>query len=195
MSGVIIEPFTSLESAERNFQRINEAIVALQGGSIAIENIEGYENLATKNDLAEGMDEVRAECQYAVGDVHISESEVNPKDKLGYGEWTIISRKRVLVGIDVPPEGDNAYQPDQDFQTPGQEGGEKEHAITVDELPAHDHDQNLIGWQADGNTPNYQNGIKGGGGNDARKTGKAGGDQPMSLMQPYYCVYIWKRTA
>lgn len=195
MSGVIIEPFTSIESAERNFQRLNEAIVALQGGSIAIENIEGYENLATKNDLQTGMDEVRAECQYAVGDVHITEDPLNPKDKLGYGEWVIISRKRVLVGIDVPPVDDTAYQPDQDFQTPGQEGGEKTHAITINELPAHDHDKNLIGWQADGNTPNYHNGIQGGGGNSGQKTGKAGGGQAMSLMQPYYCVYIWRRTA
>ncbi len=195
MSGVLIEPFTSIEAAERNFHRLNEAIVAQQGGSIAIENIEGYENLATKNDLVEGMNEVRAECQYAVGDVHISEDKQNPKDKLGYGEWAIISRKRVLVGIDVPPEGDAAYQPDQDFQTPGQEGGEKTHAITIDELPAHDHDRNLIGWQADGNTPNWHNGIQGGGGNSGLKTGKSGGDKPMSLMQSYYCVYIWRRTA
>ena len=48
MSGIIIEPATSLEAIDRNFSRLNEAIVALQGGSIAIENIEGYENLATK---------------------------------------------------------------------------------------------------------------------------------------------------
>ncbi len=191
MSGLIIEPFTSIESAERNFQRLNEAIVALQGGSIAIENIEGYENLATKNDLQTGMDEVRAECQYAVGDVHISESEVNPKDKLGYGEWSIISRKRVLVGIDVPPEGDNAYQPDQDFQTPGQEGGEKEHAITVDELPAHKH--GFRGSERD-STSGGDNHMEYGRGSLV-ETEAAGGDQPMSLMQPYYCVYIWKRTA
>lgn len=58
MSGVIMEPFTSIEAAERNFQRLNEAIVALQGGSIAIENIEGYENLATKQDLEEVKDRI-----------------------------------------------------------------------------------------------------------------------------------------
>lgn len=56
MSGVIIEPFTSIEAAERNFQRLNEAVVALQGGSIAIENVEGYENLATRQDLKEVTD-------------------------------------------------------------------------------------------------------------------------------------------
>ena len=190
MSGVIIEPFTSIEAAERNFQRLNEAVVALQGGSIAIENVEGYENLATKDDLAAGMDEVRDECRYAVGDVHISESEVNPKDKLGYGEWTIISRKRVLVGIDVPQEDKPDYESDQDFQTPGQEGGEKEHTLTINEMPKHTHKI----------YPIYSDGKGGGGGMRMQSTlsgnsGEAGGDQPHNNMQPYYCVYIWRRTA
>ena len=189
MSGVIIEPFTSIEAAERNFQRLNEAVVALQGGSIAIENVEGYENLATKNDLAAGMDEVRDECRYAVGDVHITEDSVNPKDKFGYGEWLLISQGRCLVGIDDAEPGD------QDFQTPGQTGGSKTHTLTIEQIPSHDHDQNLIGWQADGNTPNHSSGIQGAGGNSGRKTGKSGGNQPHSIMQPYYCVYIWRRTA
>lgn len=188
MSGVIIEPFTSIEAAERNFSRLNEAIVAMQGGSIAIENIEGYENLATKNDLETGMNEVRAECQYAVGDVHISEDPLNPKEKLGYGEWTIISRKRVLVGIDVPPEDDPAYQPDQDFQTPGQEGGEKTHTLTIEEMPSHSHKyRNPMGHGMSGHQYSDHSGMD--------DTSAVGGDQPHNIMQPYYCVYIWRRTA
>lgn len=111
MSGVIIEPFTSIEAAERNFARLNEAIVALQGGSIAIENIEGYENLATKLYVEEEINNV----QYAVGDIHISETDEDPADKFGYGEWQLISKGCCLVGVDVAPDDDPDYEVDQDF--------------------------------------------------------------------------------
>ena len=155
MSGIIIEPVTSIDSMNRNFSRLNEAIVALQGGSIAIENIEGYENLATKLYVEEEIETVR----YAVGDVHISESEESPADKFGYGEWQFISKGRALVGVDtMPEEGDPDYDPeyevDQDFQTPGQEGGEKEHTLTVEELPPHKHDQTIarLGFRRSTNT-------------------------------------------
>lgn len=181
MSGVIIEPFTSIEAAERNFQRLNEAVVALQGGSIAIENVEGYENLATKSDLANGLNDVRDECQYAVGDIHISESAVNPKDKLGYGEWRLISQGRCLVGIDAG---------DQDFQTPGQTGGSKTHTLTIDEMPAHKH--GFRGSERDSTSGGDMHLEYGRG--SLVETESAGGDQPHPIMQPYYCVYIWRRT-
>ena len=181
MSGVIIEPFTSIEAAERNFQRLNEAVVALQGGSIAIENVEGYENLATKNDLAVGMDEVRDECRYAVGDVHITEESVNPKDKFGYGEWLLISQGRCLVGIDDAEPGD------QDFQTPGQTGGAKTHRLTIDEMPSHSHQyRNPMATGLSGHQYTDHSGWD--------QTSAVGGDQPHNNMQPYYCVFIWRRT-
>ena len=182
MSGVIIEPFTSIEAAERNFQRLNEAVVALQGGSIAIENVEGYENLATKNDLAAGMDEVRDECRYAVGDVHITEESVNPKDKFGYGEWLLISQGRCLVGIDDAEPGD------QDFQTPGQTGGAKTHRLTIDEMPNHSHQyRNPMAQGLTGHQYTDHSGWD--------QTSAVGGDQPHNNLQPYYCVYFWRRTA
>lgn len=190
MSGIIIEPFTSVEAAERNFARLNEAVVALQGGSIAIENIEGYENLATKLDLEEAIETV----QYAVGDIHITEDEQDPADKFGYGEWEIISRGHVLAGIDVPPEDDPEYEPDQDFQTPGQEGGEKEHTLIMEEMPSHKHE--IVGSNVTGRT-NYRCVLDSQGTNIADETAmnSTGGDQPHNNLQPYYCVYIWKRVS
>ena len=196
MSGVIIEPFTSIEAAERNFARLNEAIVAMQGGSIAIENIEGYENLVTKVDLADAVKLL----QYKVGDIHISESDQDPAEKFGYGKWEIIARGRTLTGVDVPPEGEVGYTPDQDFQQPAQEGGEKTHTLTVDEMPSHDHTQTQSApdWdRGDGSKYNRKYSV----GSDVQfdvkdgdLTRKCGGDQPHSIMQPYYCVYIWKRV-
>ena len=199
MSGIIIEPATSIDAIERNFARLNEAVVALQGGSIAIENIEGYENLATKLYVEEEISTVR----YAVGDIHITEDETDPKDKFGYGTWAIISRGHVLAGVDVPPENEPEYEQDQDFQTPGQTGGEKEHTLTVEEIPEHEHitvaGEYFGKYAADGGSGqenwSYQTSMP-----DDKKwegyfTGKTGSNQPHNNLQPYYCVYIWKRTA
>ena len=197
MSGIIIEPATSIDAIERNFARLNEAVVALQGGSIAIENIEGYENLATKLYVEEEVTTAR----YAVGDIHITEDETNPEDKFGYGTWEIISRGHVLAGIDVTPENDSDYEQDQDFQTPGQTGGEKKHTLTVEELPAHTHQQTHSSPDWDqGESARYNRNYSVGSnvqldnmpGDD---TAEAGGDEPHNNLQPYYCVYIWKRTA
>ncbi len=188
MSGIIIEPASSIEAIERNFARLNEAVVALQGGSIAIENIEGYENLATKLYLEEELNDVRSETQYAIGDIHISEIETNPAEKLGYGEWSLISKGRTLVGVDVAPEDDPGYEVDQDFQTPGQTGGEKEHVLTIEEMPKHSHTyRNPMASGLSGHQYTDNSGWD--------QTSETGGDQPHNNLQPYYCVYIWKRTA
>ena len=191
MSGIIIEPATSIEAIDRNFARLNEAVVALQGGSIAIESIEGYENLATKLYVEEEIENVR----YAVGDVHISETDEDPADKFGYGEWSLISKGHCLVGVDVAPEDDTEYEVDQDFQSPGQTGGEKEHQLTIEELPTHGHEilksSTQIGQSGDnGFPPGAYPGQSG-----KLTSSEVGKDEPHNNLQPYYCVYIWKRTA
>lgn len=183
MSGVVIEPFTSIEAAERNFHRLNEALVALQGGSIAIENIEGYENLATKQNLEDAIDGVR----YQVGDVHITEDPRYPGDKLGYGVWVGIGHGRCLVGI-------NPH--DQDFQAIAQVGGEKQHRLTISEMPSHGHRADSYFYAgsdiADRISADNNSGTRN---PDAITIHNTGGDQPHNNLQPYYVVYIWKRTA
>lgn len=182
MSGIIIEPFTSVEAAERNFARLNEAIVALQGGSIAIENIEGYENLATKLHVEEAIEKI----QYKVGDVHISESDTNPAEKFGYGTWEFISKGRTLVGID--PE-------DEDFKTVAKTGGEKTHKLTIDEMPNHDHPLGTTGvHRAEGGGDTGLFAVYDRETSGEKRTKTVGGDKPHNNLQPYYCVYIWKRT-
>ena len=191
MSGVIIEPFTSIEAAERNFSRLNEAIVALQGGSIAIENIEGYENLATKLYVEEEIENVR----YAVNDVHISETDEDPEEKFGYGKWQLISKGRCLVGVDVAPDDDPDYEVDQDFQSPGQTGGEKEHQLTIEEMPEHSHDSGVHSGRYESLSGAGANWNTGREWKSPYSTGEIGSDEPHNNLQPYYCVYIWKRIA
>ena len=96
---VNVEPITSIDAIERNFARVVEELVRMDGRTVAIENIEGYENLATKVFLEEELNGVRSETQYAVGDIHVSESDSNPAEKFGYGEWEQVGEGRFLVGL------------------------------------------------------------------------------------------------
>ena len=43
---VNVEPVTSIDAIERNFARLVEAIVGLDGRTVVIEKIEGYETMA-----------------------------------------------------------------------------------------------------------------------------------------------------
>ena len=95
----IMEPVTSIDAIERNFARLVEAIVRLDGRTVAIENIEGYENLATKVYLEDELKTVRSESWYAVGDILVSESDTDPAEKFGYGEWEQVGEGRFLVGL------------------------------------------------------------------------------------------------
>lgn len=96
---VNVEPITSIDAIERNFARVVEELVRMDGRTVTIENIEDYENLATKLYLEGELNSVRSETQYAVGDIHVSESDTNPAEKFGYGEWEQVGEGRFLVGL------------------------------------------------------------------------------------------------
>ena len=93
--------------------------------------------------------------------------------------WVEVSG-RVLVGLD---EGQT------EFNVVGKTGGAKTHILTVDEMPAHTHNSNTLG-------NNAQNDSPGGVGVEAgRPTSSAGGGQPHNNLQPYRVVRMWRRTA
>ena len=81
-------------------------------------------------------------------------------------------RKRVPVGLDTS---------DEDFDTIGKIGGEKEHTLTIDEMPSHKH-----GYDYDQTQGSNTGGLKTGTNNVYGGTTKAtGGGQPHNIMQPY----------
>lgn len=91
---------------------------------------------------------------------------------------------RVITGIDSN---------DTDFDTLGEKGGEKEHTLTVDEMPSHRHDFEKNGaWGASGT---HTGNLNENGENvyDVPKTKYAGGSQAHNIMQPYIALnYIIK---
>ena len=120
---------------------------------------------------------------HRVGDIIFSTSDENPSTIYG-GTWVAWGKGQVPVGVDTS---------DSDFNTVEKTGGEKEHTLTVGEMPSHNHtvsnrvsgSQNLWG--------DYGAYLLAGTDNSWVKD--TGGDQPHNNLQPYITCYMWKRTA
>lgn len=124
---------------------------------------------------------------HRVGDIIFSTSDENPSTIYG-GTWVAWGKGQVPVGVDTS---------DSDFNTVEKTGGEKEHTLTVDEMPSHTHAQYVtsdnvsgggirVDYTKDGASLPYPQGID---------TGSSGGNQPHNNIQPYITCYMWKRTA
>lgn len=148
--------------------------------------------------------------QLPVGFVFISVVATNPGTLLGYGTWVAIAAGRVLVGIDA---GDAA------FDTVRETGGAKTVAAagtvaaptlsgnTASES-GHTHDVNVAdaaeGDLAEGSGNHFaKNSDVSSSGGTAHSHGAgtlaasapAFTGSPTSVVQPYYTVYMWERTA
>jgi hypothetical protein len=127
---------------------------------------------------------------HRVGDIIFSTSDENPSTIYG-GTWVAWGKGQVPVGVDTS---------DSDFNTVEKTGGEKEHTLTVDEMPSHKHDiyggnttttnilttSNNNGWITLLGGMAYKN--------DGTMT-TVGNDEPHNNLQPYITCYMWKRTA
>lgn len=115
----------------------------------------------------------------------------NDKDysnHLGF-TWQKVAKGRVLVGKD---------EDDVDFNAIGKVSGEKQHKLTIAEIPSHNHDLlTKANWTTIGSTYGELARAPAINGNVERKEGDfifaAGGDQPHNNLQPYEVVNIWER--
>ena len=132
---------------------------------------------------------------YPVGSIYFTANNINPSTLFG-GTWERFAKGRTLVGID---------EDDTDFNELEKTGGEKNHKLTIDEMPSHLHDEII---DDTGNPVPYT--LLGGKGNGTsagkffsgtrynytgENVGKTGGNKEHNNMPPYLAVYIWKRTA
>lgn len=120
---------------------------------------------------------------HRVGDIIFSTSDENPSTIYG-GTWVAWGKGQVPVGVDTS---------DSDFNTVEKTGGEKEHTLTVGEMPSHKHDfgQQFTGMPV--SSGNYGYYMIAGTQTDVIKN--TGGNQPHNNLQPYITCYMWKRTA
>lgn len=121
---------------------------------------------------------------YAVGDLYLTTNSENPKNRLGYGVWSLFGPGRCLICVDTSQT---------EFNTAKKTGGEKTHKLSISEMPNHAHTigkTNLAGSQIDGYsmTGNYTN-------NGTYNTSSQGGGQAHNNLQPFITCYIWLRTA
>lgn len=138
---------------------------------------------------------------WPVGSIFIAAVSTNPRDLLGYGTWAAFGAGRVLVGLDGA---------DPSFNTLEGTGGAKTAAISahagtaVADHPPHAHPFTQSGNAA---TPDLVAADTTGAGVAA--TGNTGDPtitlshtvtqpndhDPVSVVQPYIVVALWKRTA
>lgn len=120
---------------------------------------------------------------YPVGTYFWSSEDKDPATFLG-GTWEQVKDRFILAAGDTYAAGST--------------GGEAQHTLTVDEMPAHMHSQRLewaneknwglpVGTSTDPNSSALiDSGIN---------TGSTGGSQPHNNMPPYITAYCWRRTA
>lgn len=121
---------------------------------------------------------------FPIGSTYITQNNTNPNEILKFGTWERLKGK-VCLGLD---------EDDANMNTIGNTGGEKEHILTVDEMPSHSHYQRLewddtVGWGPINASSGANANI-----NDGHETGETGGSQPHNNLQPYEVVgYMWIR--
>lgn len=125
--------------------------------------------------------------QYKVGDIFITINTDNPTERFG-GEWELFQPGRTLVCIDTE---------DTAFNTIEKTGGEKQHTLTIDEMPEHRHNQIYTGHYVTAGTTNIAVDTYGGGmsGVTNAQMSNTGGNGAHNNLQPYAVVYVWKRIA
>lgn len=112
---------------------------------------------------------------YPVGSVYISLTSTNPGTYLK-GTWQQFAQGRTLIGVGSGDDGENT----QSF-TVNNTGGKYKHSLTKKELAFVDYGALL-----------QQNGTSIG--VHSHSPGESGSEK-ISLMQPYYTVYFWKRVS
>lgn len=118
-----------------------------------------------------------------VGDIHISIDSSNPSARFG-GTWERIAKGQAIVGVD---------ERDSDFSIPEKTGGEKTHALTAEENGPHTHSYKMTG---NNNAVKVEASTTFGTSQSVNtNTGTSGEGRPHNNLQPFFTLYIWKRTA
>ncbi len=128
---------------------------------------------------------------YPVGAIFLGAVATNPATLLGFGTWVAIAAGRVLVGL-------NAVDPD--FDTVGETGGAKTVAA-AGTVSAPTFTGNAVAAASTAATPDLvaADVTAAGVSPVTTATGTVSAPtftgSPTSVVQPYYVVYMWRRTA
>lgn len=138
----------------------------------------------TSTIIQENGDNISIQINFPIGYIYMSTSSTNPSVYFG-GTWVRIAKGKTLIGVD---ENDN------DFSSAELTGGEKEHTLTVNEMPSHTHSYTYSTSVSDWPS-RIPLGSNAGVGTSGAGISTTGGDQAHNNLQPYFTCYIWEKTA
>lgn len=129
---------------------------------------------------------------YPEGSIYATtKTDFNPNASF-YGTWVEYAAGKVLVGYD---------ENDTDFDTVNSatHSGAKTHTLTVNEMPSHQHNSNVMSedtraYIGDTYALSHKGLDIGSHGTEAPKTSNTGGGQAHNNLQPYIVVKYWRRT-
>ena len=119
-----------------------------------------------------------------IGSIEINVTGENPANYIG-GTWVAWGAGRVPVGVDGTQT---------EFKTAEIEGGEKNHELSVAEMPAHIHSVGTWYNSSTGAWGNAGANNEGTYTEGAIATNSTGGNQAHNNMQPYITCYMFKRV-
>ena len=139
---------------------------------------------------------LNTDIQHPIGSLYFNIYNTNPHNLFG-GTWERIAKGKVLVGVD---------EDDKDFNESQKIGGEKEHTLTIDEMPKHEHGQYIDRYggrtpltASNGGGSNIAGYYTGGSWNEYTgphiMSGSTGEDKSHNNLQPYFTCYIWVRVS
>lgn len=175
---------TALTALE-NFRDLRYAKYDADGNDIS-------DTYAKKDDMEAAMQRM-----YPIGSIYFSAVGTNPSELFGFGTWQAWGAGRVPVGVDASQTEFNAVE---------KTGGEKAHALTINEMPSHTHeisyrpigdpsDDPFALFKSDGGITGTYNSPGTELSQDALEAKAAGGGRAHNNLQPYITCYMWKRTA
>lgn len=132
---------------------------------------------------------------YPIGSIYMSVVSTSPTSLFG-GTWTQITG-RYLIGTGAPELNDDGTSPGDYNYAAENKGGEAEHTLTVNEMPAHNHNTGYGYWFIDKGTTTsaISKDYIAADGASPNVTSHMGGGAAHNNMPPYLAVYMWKRTA
>ena len=130
-----------------------------------------------------GEDKYYPNAYYEIGDLFFTTRSENPNLRFG-GTWELYGKGKVLVCVD--PD-------DSDFSAVKKTGGEKEHTLTIDEMPSHNHSVKYASNDTGFGDNYFTAGKKGNYNTSNVPINYTGGGQAHNNLQPYITCYIWIR--
>ncbi len=134
---------------------------------------------------------------YPIGSIftttsHASAPATTPEEVatlIGVGTWEAFGEGRVLIG--TGSTADSQPTPETVAFAAAATGGEFNHTLTTDEMPAHTHTHDRTDSGGGAHKLSGAGGSSGG----TWTSSSTGGGSAHNNLQPYITVYFWKRTA